>query len=89
MKTKLITAALVLAFAVIGVSFAAELDRTVLPIPEPVFRGQIGLTPADSKKDFPQQVEAPKGAPNIVIIMPDDVGLRPRKSSVGRFPCRL
>ena len=34
-----------------GQSGAAEaLDRTILPIPEPVFGGRIGLTPADSEK---------------------------------------
>jgi len=62
------------------------LDRTVLPIPEPVFRGRIGLTPADSEKDFPRQVEAPKGAPNVLIIMPDDVGFAASEVFGGPIP---
>ena len=42
-----------------------EFDRTILPIPEPPFRGRIGLTPADSEKDFPRQPVAPEGAPHV------------------------
>lgn len=66
--------------------FAQELDRSILPIPEPVFRGRIGLTPADSKKDFPRQVEAPKDAPNVVIIMTDDVGFAASEVFGGPIP---
>ncbi len=79
-------AALIVSIAGFGLSSAADLDRTVLPIPEPVFRGQIGLTPADSMKDFPQQVEAPTGAPNVVIIMTDDVGFGASEVFGGPIP---
>jgi len=48
--------------------------QDVLPAPPPPFKGQIGLSVKDSKSDFPQPVKAPKGAPNIVIILLDDVG---------------
>ena len=40
---------------------AQEAARTVLPQPDPPFKGKIGLTPADSVKDFPKEVEAPEG----------------------------
>lgn len=50
------------------------LDRSVLPIPEPPFKGKIGRTAADSTPDFPKGVEAPKGAPNVLLILTDDVG---------------
>lgn len=63
-----------------------SIDRTILPIPEPVFRGRIGLTPADSEKDFPRQVEAPEGSPNVVIIMPDDVGFAASEVFGGPIP---
>jgi arylsulfatase len=63
-----------------------ELNRTILPIPEPVFRGQIGITPSESEKDFPQQVEAPEGAPNMVIIMTDDVGFAASEVFGGPIP---
>jgi arylsulfatase A-like enzyme len=47
---------------------------SVLPYPDPQFRGTIGRTTADSRSDFPQPVSAPKGAPNVLLIMTDDVG---------------
>jgi len=52
---------------------AVSQDRSNLPIPDPVFKGKIGLTPADSVKDFPQAVTPPEGAPNVLIILTDDV----------------
>jgi arylsulfatase len=53
-------------------TFAAAQD--VLPRPEQPFKGHIGRTTQDSKLDFPQEVKAPQGAPNILLIMTDDVG---------------
>ena len=49
-------------------------NRSVLPIPQPEFRGKVGLRVSESTLDFPAEVTAPKGAPNILLIMPDDVG---------------
>ncbi len=46
----------------------------MLPTPPAPFNGQIGLSAKDSKSDFPQPVQAPKGAPNVVLILLDDVG---------------
>ena len=48
--------------------------QEVLPAPPAPFKGQIGLSAKDSKSDFPQPVQAPKGAPNIVLVLLDDVG---------------
>jgi arylsulfatase A-like enzyme len=48
--------------------------QEVLPAPPAPFKGYIGLSAKDSKPDFPQPVHAPKGAPNIVLILLDDVG---------------
>jgi arylsulfatase A-like enzyme len=48
--------------------------QEVLPVPPAPFKGQIGLSAKDSVPDFPRQVKAPKGAPNIVLILLDDVG---------------
>src|SRR5437868_10707818 len=47
---------------------------SVLPRPEAPFRGYIGRTAKDSIKEFPQEVQAPKGAPNVLLILTDDVG---------------
>ena len=46
----------------------------MLPRPEPQFRGKIGRTVKDSVPDFPKEVRAPKGAPNVLLILTDDVG---------------
>jgi arylsulfatase A-like enzyme len=48
--------------------------QEVLPRPEPPFKGKIGRTVKDSTPDFPKGIEAPKGAPNILLILTDDVG---------------
>lgn len=37
---------------------------SVLPVPPAPFQGTIDLRAKDSKSDFPQPVQAPKGAPN-------------------------
>lgn len=52
---------------------AAETPR-VLPPPEPPFEGHIERTLKGSTPDFPKMIEAPAGAPNILLIMTDDVG---------------
>jgi len=50
------------------------MSQEVLPKPEPPFNGKIGRTVKDSTPDFPKGLEAPKGAPNVLLIMTDDVG---------------
>ena len=51
-----------------------EPDRTKLPMPRPPFEGTIGTTYKDSKSAWPKLPSAPAGAPNVVIILLDDVG---------------
>lgn len=46
----------------------------VLPIPQPEFKGKIGITYKDSKPDFPQPITAPAKAPNVLLAILDDVG---------------
>jgi arylsulfatase len=48
--------------------------QDMLPCLEQPFTGHIGLTAKESTKDFPKEVQAPKGAPNILLILTDDVG---------------
>ncbi len=48
--------------------------QEVLPLPPAPFKGQIGLSAQDSKSDFPVPIRAPEGAPNIVLVLLDDVG---------------
>src|SRR3954467_15275546 len=48
---------------------------TVLPAPAHRFRGaKIGMTYTDSAPDYPELLEAPPSAPNIVIVLLDDAG---------------
>src|SRR5215510_5203592 len=48
---------------------------SVLPRPDFHFPGTVGRTYKDSDPaQFPQPVAAPKGAPNVVLILIDDVG---------------
>ena len=49
-------------------------DRTVLPLAAPPFTGVIGKTYKESKEAWPPLPTAPAGAPNIVVILLDDVG---------------
>ena len=46
----------------------------VLPVPQPQFRGVIGRKASESTPDFSKDVTAPKGAPNVLLIMTDDTG---------------
>lgn len=46
----------------------------VLPLPPQVFNGKIARSLADSVEDFPGFVQPPAGAPNIVVVLLDDVG---------------
>lgn len=45
-----------------------------LPQPDPTFNGRIAETYDKSKADYPQPLKAPEGAPNVLIILLDDVG---------------
>jgi arylsulfatase A-like enzyme len=72
-----------------GVSslFAASTRaQDVLPRPEPPFKGHIGRTVEESTKDFPQEVKAPKGAPNVLLILTDDVGFGASSTFGGPVP---
>jgi arylsulfatase len=51
-----------------------EIDRTKLPLPESKFKGVIGETYQSSKEDWPAVPKPPEGAPNVVVILLDDVG---------------
>ncbi len=66
-------------------AFAAH-AQDVLPRPEQPFAGRIGITTQDSVKDFPKEVEAPKGAPNILVILTDDVGFGASSTFGGPIP---
>src|SRR4051812_38680032 len=73
----------VTAFAVVGLALAAatpavpapeKLDRTVLPIAEPKPRTYSELDARKATAPARFEVRAPNGAPNVVIVLIDDVG---------------
>ena len=89
MKSKLafLAATLVGALAVTTtVSHAAELDRTIIPLPEPKFEGRIGETYKDSEGAWPKLPAPPAGAPNVVVILLDDVGFGQTGTFGGPIP---
>jgi len=49
-------------------------DGSVLPYPEDGFKGKISKNATESTADFPVERSAPKGAPNVLLILTDDVG---------------
>lgn len=89
MRSSLIAAVVVAAGVLFGwlaasdwleVAFAEEqapngaLDRSVLPIKEPVRAPITVLDVRDAKAPPRFEVTAPKGAPNVVIVLIDDMG---------------
>jgi arylsulfatase len=68
-----------------------DVPREVLPIPD---RKPVSLTTYDAKDPdtkFPpiRPLRPPAGAPNVLIILLDDVGLAPRAHSAGRVRHRM
>jgi arylsulfatase A-like enzyme len=59
----------------------------VLPRPDFEFKGKVGKTYKDSDPpQFPQPVKAPKGAPNVVLILLDDTGFGQYSTFGGGVP---
>src|SRR5262245_34089429 len=57
-----------------AVSGADRLDRTVLPIPEPKIPHSTVFDARNAKAPPPFRVTAPAGAPNVLIVLIDDMG---------------
>jgi len=52
----------------------ADIDRTRLPIETKTTGGKIGVTVAESRSPTMEPLRASQGAPNVVLVLPDDVG---------------
>ena len=50
------------------------LDRTILPIPEPKRQTYKELDARNAKAPARWEVKAPEGAPNVVVVLIDDMG---------------
>jgi arylsulfatase A-like enzyme len=62
------------------------IDGRYLPPPPQPFQGQIELNAAQSTPAWPARVVPPKGAPNILLIMTDDVGFAAPSTFGGVIP---
>ncbi len=58
----------------LGVAGATEPDRSILPLQTRIEGGKVGLTVAASQMPKIVPVQAPAGAPNVVLVLLDDVG---------------
>src|SRR6516225_12220300 len=79
-----------LAQQMIGVPGSPEASTTIdgryLPAPPQPFGGQINPNAAQSKPYWPARVVPPQGAPNILLIMTDDVGFGAPSTFGGVIP---
>lgn len=73
----------VLALSILAVS---GIEAQVLPRPDPPFEGRIDIDPRNSTPAWPEPVRAPDGAPNIVLILLDDVGFAATSTLGGATP---
>jgi arylsulfatase A-like enzyme len=65
----------------------SDINRTILPIPESVDRRAtpVDMRDADQAYQVPPEVRAPEGAPNVLLVLVDDVGFGATSSFGG--PC--
>src|SRR5690348_5610499 len=66
---------------------AQQINRTVLPVPEP---GPPTITELDARNAKPParfEVKVPNGAPNVVVVLLDDIGFG--QSSAFGGPCKV
>jgi arylsulfatase A-like enzyme len=62
------------------------IDGSYLPPPPQRFRGEVDTNAVQSKPYWPELVVPPKGAPNILLIMTDDVGFSAPSTFGGVIP---
>ena len=60
--------------------------QDVLPRPPQPFKGTVNLRAKESQPDFPQPLKAPAGAPNVLLVLLDDVGFGATSTFGG--PCK-
>jgi arylsulfatase len=66
-----------------GAAGSGALDRTVLPIHEPAVPTYKELDAREAKAPPRFEVKAPDGAPNVVIVLIDDIGFGASRSFGG------
>jgi len=63
-----------------------NLDRTSLPIPTPEYQGTIAPSLDNAAPYWPPLVRAPADAPNVLLVMTDDVGFGAASTFGGPVP---
>ena len=77
----------VLAAALILAAALPSRGQESLPLGETTFRGVIGSNLGETAPpQWPKRIEAPKGAPNILLILTDDVGFAASSTFGGPIP---
>ena len=71
---------------IILLSAAAGYAADTLPRPDPQFKGKIDPSRDKSSPDWPLRPSAPKGAPNVILILLDDVGFGATSTFGGPVP---
>ncbi|MCW1428622.1 arylsulfatase [Novosphingobium sp. JCM 18896] len=79
-------AATTLASAAAAPASAQNTDRSVLPVPAAPFTGTIAENIADAKGAPETPIRAPQGAPNVFLMMSDDVGFAMSSAFGGPVP---
>src|SRR6201987_5626281 len=89
MKLKYIAAFLsfVLSAAFAPTDRAQEINRTVLPVPEPEPPTITELDARNAKAPPRFDVKARKGAPNVIVVLLDDIGFGQASAFGG--PCKM
>lgn len=67
-------AVLLSSLATLAAAQEAPRDGSVLPLPPAPFDGVITETFEGSTQDYPQPVAPPEGAPNVLVVLIDDLG---------------
>ncbi len=70
-----------------GQESGSRLNRTILPMPEPKVPAYTELDARKAKAPPRFEVKAPKGAPNVVVVLLDDIGFG--QSSAFGGPCKM
>jgi hypothetical protein len=74
MKKNTALTALSLALGAVTTQAADGLDRTVLPTPEPLREPKTVLDVCKATPPPRFEVKAPPGAPNVLLVLIDDLG---------------
>jgi arylsulfatase len=77
---------IVVAATILASGAQAQTGRTVLPIPAPPFTGTIAENVLDAKRMPQAPIQAPQGAPNVFLVMSDDVGFAMSSAFGGPVP---